>query len=129
MTKELVPGQFVPQSLLADKLITEPETAPAPKKIEVAKAPEAPKPTPRKKVYHDVTVQTTTGTIRHRYEKLASGELVYIGVVRDLTSEAEEELRKQVQDAREESKRQGDAKSAPESKPDAGRPRSGGTEL
>lgn len=108
LTKDLVPGQFIPTTFVADKPVQETEMAPAPKPVEVAKAPEAPKPpvpAPKKKVFHDVTVQTTTGTVRHRYEKLSNGELIYMGTVRDITSEAEEELKRQIEQAREEAKR------------------------
>jgi pilus assembly protein CpaB len=120
LTKDLVPGQFVPSSYLADKPAPEPEVAPAPKPVQEAKKEEAPIVPLVKKVYHDVTVKTTTGTVRHRYEKLSNGELVYVGVVRDVTTEAEEELRRQLEDARESARRaaaENERKNAPKPAP------------
>jgi pilus assembly protein CpaB len=145
LTKDVVPGQFIPSTFLADKMVQEVEVLPPPKLVETAKKeePKAPEvalapPTPaKKKVFRDSTVTTTTGTTRHRWEVLTNGELLYLGVVRDVTTEAEDELRKQIEQAREDAKRiareneqKSELRSAPKpEQPRPQQPKPGGVDL
>jgi pilus assembly protein CpaB len=85
LTKDLAEGQFVPKSFLGKNPKTAPkvapsddttnkegDTTPAPK-VEEKKEPEAPP------VYHDVVIQTASGTRKLRYQVMPNGEYVFRG--------------------------------------------------
>lgn len=99
LVKDLHANQFVPRTFLADAM---PKKAAAP-------APETPKPAPAEvveqpkapPVYWDVTVQTTSGVKKFRYQKKDDGGYLYLG-----------ELKLEDDPA-------ADAKGKPERKPDA----------
>ncbi len=89
LLKDLPANFFVPKSSLGPKpkeVVVQnmakaaPDgTGSTPKEGEPA---EKPIPVPPKPIYVDVTVQTSKGVTKHRYQKLPNGDHKYVGVVR-----------------------------------------------
>lgn len=88
LTQGIAANQFVPKNFVGAKPHAKAapalDDAPRAKEpLETAAKPDAPKAVAKTDapVFHDVTVQSTSGTVTYRYQVLASNEFKYVGVV------------------------------------------------
>ena len=79
LLKEVLADQFVPKAYLADQMPKTPEpVGPKPKDDQPKITPKIDPP-----VFHDVTVQTSSGVRKYRYQVLKNNEYKFLGEVKE----------------------------------------------
>lgn len=88
LSQGIAANQFVPKNFVGAKPHAKGapvlDDAPRTKEpLQTAAKPDAPKATAKngEPVYHDVTVQSTSGTVTYRYQVLTGNEFKYVGVI------------------------------------------------